>query len=154
MDVFKAYYAALNRGEATEAKISCAQVLKKPLRLYAYEADNVPRNKFNDLQPHHAVIKPTNPNAFTVQVPARAAVFLTTDYIDRVPSPIVDMGLKDDGKTLCWAASKDAEHCYYRVFRKGEQVALTVATEIKIPDGATVGEYQVKSVDRWGNVGK
>ncbi len=144
----------INRGEVREATISCAQALKKPMRLYVYEADNMPRNAFNDLQPHRALVKPTDAHTFTVKVPASAAVFLTTDYIDRVPSPIVDMGLKDDGRKLCWAATRDAEHRYYRVFRKGEQVASTVATEIKIPEGATVGEYQVKSVDKWGNVGK
>ncbi len=144
----------INRGEATEVKVSCAQAIKKPMRMYVYESDNVPHNKFNDLQPHSAVIAPTDAHTLTVKIPRSSATFLTTDYVDRVPSPITDLSFKANGTKLAWSASKDAEHCYYRVFRKGEQVASTVATEIKIPEGAHVGDYQVKSVDKWGNVGK
>ncbi len=143
----------INRGEATDVKITCAQALKKPLRQYLFEANRIPQNKFNDLQPHSAVIQPTDERTLTAKIPAQSVVFLTTDYVDRVPSPIVDLGLKENGTKLCWGASKDAEHCYYRVFRKGEQIASTVATEIKIPQGADLKDYQVKSVDKWGNVG-
>lgn len=141
----------VNRGGEKRVKISSQQAFCKDLRMYVYEADNVPFSEFNDLQPHKCVIKPDTKNSFTVKLPARSACFFTTDYTDRTPSPIAAPTL--EGGVLRWQASPDKEHCYYRVFKDGKQIASTVATYLKI-DGGGAGAYSVKSVDKWGNCGK
>ena len=83
----------------------------------------------------------------SVEVPARSIVYLTTDYQDRIPSKI--KGVKIENNLLQWNATTDKEHCYYRVFKDGEQIASTVATSLKIKDKKV--KYSVKSVDKWGN---
>ena len=52
---------------------------------------------------------------------------------------------------LAWTATDDPDHCYYRVFANGRQVASTVATTYTPTDAAAT--FAVVSVDRWGNVG-
>ncbi len=128
----------VNRGEAKEVKINCAHPIKKPMRMYLYEADNVPHNKFNDLQPHCAVVKPTDEHTITVKVPARSASFFTTDYKDRVPSPIKYRAVQHGGKKIGWEPSPDADHRYYRVYKNGKQIISTVATKINVPKGAKI----------------
>ncbi len=143
----------INRNNvAKEVKINCAQVIDKPMRMYVYEADNVPHNKFNDLQPHSAVIKPTSEHTITVKVPARSASFFTTDYVDRVP-PSVEYPCFYNGE-LRWGPSEDPYHCYYRVYKNGKQIASTVDFKIKVPADAKIEDYSIKAVDRWGNVSK
>lgn len=46
----------------------------------------------------------------------------------------------------------DPDHCYYRVYANGRQIASTVATERPVGDADAT--YVVVSVDRWGNAGK
>ena len=101
------------------------------------------------MQSHKCVIKPTSKNSFSVKLPARSACFFTTDYQDRIPSAINNIFIKD-GK-LVWDKSSDKEHCYYRVYKNGKQIASTVATYVKVND-TDVSLYSVKSVDKWGNV--
>ena len=139
----------INRGKEKDLKINSQQPFNKNLRMYVYEADNVPFNEFNDLQSHKCVIKPTSKNSFSVKLPARSACFFTTDYQDRIPSAINNIFIKD-GK-LVWDKSSDKEHCYYRVYKNGKQIASTVATYVKVND-TDVSLYSVKSVDKWGNV--
>ena len=78
-----------------------------------------------------------------------SVTFLTTDYEDRTPSKIKGIRLK--GNKLIWRACADKEHCYYRVFKDGRQIASTVANSIEILD--TGADYKVISVDRYGNAG-
>ena len=77
--------------------------------------------------------------------------FLTTDYEDRVPAAVVGVRV-EDGR-LRWAPSTEPEHCYYRVFRDGKQIASTVATSLPVPNvhPADVSRFSVKSVDKWVN---
>lgn len=117
----------------------------KPFRKYVYEADNVPYNEFNDLQKFSELVAVQN-GEFNVKLRKNSVVFLTTDYKDRKPSEI--SGIEFDGGVLKWSGCKDAEHCYYRVYKDGRQIASTVATEYKT-DGN--GKYAVYSVDKYGN---
>ena len=83
-----------------------------------------------------------------VMTVALPSIFLTTDYTDRTPSPVT--GVKISRGKLTWHASPDEEHCYYRVFKDGAQIASTVATSLAVDASDAV--YAIKSVDRWGNV--
>ena len=55
----------------------------------------------------------------------------------------------EDGK-LTWNAVTDPNHCYYRIFADGKQIASTVACDLPIENEAAA--YTVLSVDQWGNV--
>lgn len=117
----------------------------KPFRKYVYEADNVPYNEFNDLQKFSELVGVKN-GEFNVKLRKNSVVFLTTDYKDRKPSEISE--IEFDGGVLKWSECKDAEHCYYRVYKDGRQIASTVANEYKTDAN---GKYAVYSVDKYGN---
>ena len=121
----------------------------QPARMYVYRTDAPPHNAFNDLQPHCGLVDLNAPGCF-LDLPPLSAVFLTTDYVDRIPSTVRNIKCKSG--ILQWDACSDPEHCYYRVFRNGQQVASTVALEyiLEHPDG----KYTVCSVDKYGNAGK
>ena len=88
------------------------------------------------------------------EIPEKGMAFLTTDYEDRVPAAV--KGVKVADGRLTWEPVDDPDHCYYRVYRNGKQIASTVATSLPV-SGVTPkdqGQFAVKSVDRWGNVGK
>ena len=130
--------------EVCDVEIDCALGTDKPYRCFSFDTANVPYNPFNDLQPFTVL------TGNRVSVPAMGMVLLTTDYTDRVPSPIENVRIEDG--ILSWDPCTDAEHCYYRVFADGCQIASTVGTSLaqeKLP----AGEYSVISVDEWGNTG-
>ncbi len=140
--------ALLNwKDEAVETQLSLEYNCKQPARMYVYEADNVPYNDFNDLQPYSGLVD-LNEENLTVTLPPKSFVILTTDYVDRVPSKVT--GVRVNKNTLTWNASPDSEHCYYRVFADEKQIASTVAHYTEIAD--KTAKYEVKSVDKWGNV--
>ncbi len=140
--------AVLNwKDQPVDTQLSLEYRCDKPARMYVYEADHVPYNDFNDLQPYSQLVD-LNAEGLTVTLPPRSFIILTTDYVDRVPSKIKNVRVK--GNTLQWSASPDSEHCYYRVFANGRQIASTVALYTEITD--LEAEYEVKSVDKWGNV--
>lgn len=115
-------------------------------RIYMFHEDTPPYNSFNDLQPHCGLID-LNREGCTIELPPRSAVFLTTDYRERTPSAIENITLRGD--TLFWAPCPDKEHCYYRVFRDGKQIASTVAEHYRPAD--PTGTFTVCSVDQYGN---
>ena len=139
--------AVVNWGPAKTVRVKSAHRLAKPLRVYEYDSANPPQSDFNDLQPSKGLVTPKD-DAFEAAIPARSLTFFTTDYTDRVPSPVT--GVKVVGGKLVWNACADTEHVYYRVYRDGKQIASTVATSR--PVNGAGGRYEVKSVDRWGNV--
>jgi len=140
--------AVINRREAREVTVSSEAKLDKPLRRYVYEADRVPWNDFNDLQPSETPVVAAD-NRFVVTVPRRSMTFFTTDYADRVPKAVGGVVVKDG--RVSWTATDDPHHRYYRVYCNGRQIASTVATQAKAPQP---GVYTVRSVDRWGNSGE
>ena len=123
---------------------------RKAFRRYDYDANNIPYNRFNDLQPCSALVELNGGLSAVITLAPCSVAFLTTDYVDRTPSAI--RGVRAVGNALRWRECKDAEHCYYRVYRDGEQIASTVATSVRItPDEAA--RYSVTSVDKYGNEG-
>lgn len=150
--------ALINRGPAKTVTVDCSTwqtrtdgtpSLHQPLRRIVYEAANPPLNAFNDLQAASGTVTATG-GVFTVALPAKSMTFLTTDYIDRTPPAVGGVELK--GGVLSWTASTGPAHVYYRVYRDGVQIASTVATRLDVK-GAK-GDYAVRSVDRWNNVGR
>ena len=144
-------FAVVNWGDAKNVTLAFPLTLTRPLRVYAYDSEHPPINAFNDLQPAKGTVTAVD-GAVTVAVPAKSMTFLTTDYEDRVPAEVVNVRIANG--VLSWAASKELELCYYRVYRDGTQIASTVATSLAVP-GAGEGElkrFSVKSVDKWGNV--
>ena len=130
--------------------------INKPMRRYEYSADNVPFNKFNDLQPFADVVDMSGQRV-EITLKPKSVTFLTTDYLDRTPSKIKNIVVKND--TLCWDECKDSEHCYYRVFASNKkdfeptlenQIASTIATSLKVENKNLF--YKVLSVDKFGNV--
>ena len=145
----KVTLAMLNWSESEEkVQLSLDFALNKKARLYAFEADNIPFNDFNDLQPYSAVLELSDENEITL--PPKSLILLTTDYEDRTPSKV--KGVKVKNGRLCWKECKDSEHVYYRVFKDGAQIASTVALSLPLAD--KVGKFTVKSVDKWGNQGE
>ncbi len=134
-----------NSPEALETELTCELPQKQPFRIYSYAVGHVPENPFGDLPAWDACADGAD---LRVTVPPKGMLLLTTDYTSRVPSPI--HGIVRKGETLSWDACPDPEHCYYRVYRNGIQIASTVAeylTRDSLPDA----DYEVFSVDRWGN---
>ena len=143
-------FAVINRAaEPKEIRLRSEAAIAKPLRTYVYEVERPPFNDFNDLQPCAGLVTAQD-NAFAATVPAKSIVFFTTDYVDRTPSPVEGVAVRDG--VLSWKAVADADHAYYRVFRDGRQIASTVATSYRVKDAGAA--YAVVSVDRWGNEGK
>jgi len=145
-----ATYALVNWGEERNVRVKTTHPVSQPLRLYVYDSANPPYNAFNDLQPASGTVV-AEVGVFTVPMPAKSLVFATTDYTDRTPEAV--KGVRLDGDRLIWQEADDPEHAYYRVYRDGKQVASTVATFFERQIDAAA-EYDVRSVDKWGNVGK
>ena len=146
-------FAVVNWGDAKKVTLAFPLAPTRPLRVYEYDSEHPPINAFNDLQPAKGTVMAVD-GAVTVAVPAKSMTFLTTDYEDRVPAAVVNGRIANG--VLSWTASKESEHCYYRVYRDGTQIASTVATSLPVP-GVVEGDlvrFSVKSVDKWGNVGK
>ena len=139
----------VSRGDGEkEIEIELEHKCDKPLRRYDFLADEPYENEFCDLQHFSELVECDG--VAKIKVAPRSVTFLTTDYEDRIPSEITNVRV--DGDTLLWDHSKDDEHCYYRVFESGKQIASTVANSIEIINtGAT---YSVISVDKYGNTGE
>ena len=144
-----ASFAIVNWGVAKTVELLLPFSPDRPLRIYEYDSARPPYSAFNDLQPPRGTAV-AEKGVVSVTVPARAMLFLTTDYRERQPAEIKGIRVADG--RLVWAASTEPEHCYYRVFRNGRQIASTVATSL--PADGDPSAYAVKSVDKWGNVRK
>ena len=68
-----------------------------------------------------------------------------------MPAPVKDVKVADG--RLTWTPVDDPDHCYYRVYKDGNQIASTVATSMPVKTD-DVSSFTVKSVDKWGNEGK
>ena len=146
-------FAVVNWGDAKKVTLAFPLTPMRPFRVYEYDSEHPPINAFNDLQSAKGTVAAVD-GAVTVAVPAKSMTFLTTDYEDRVPVEVANVCIANG--VLSWKASKEPEHCYYRVYRDGRQIASTVATSLHVP-GAGEGDlarFSVKGVDKWGNVGK
>lgn len=122
--------------------------VKKAFRRYDFVRGNVAYNEFNDLQ-GFTVAEPSAKDRFDIPMEPYSMVILTTDYEDRKPSAVKDIAVTKGG--IRWSASADSEHCYYRVYENGNQIASTAATKLKHQVNSKA-KYTVKSVDKYGNV--
>lgn len=121
--------------------------LDRPFRRYDFSANDVKYNEFCDLQSHTEEIECGG--SFSIELLPRSVTFLTTDYENRTPSAIQNVRIENG--ELVWDGSSDAEHCYYRVYCNGIQIASTVAESVEIKDTDAI--YNVISVDKYGNAG-
>jgi hypothetical protein len=140
--------ALVNWGGEKAVSIAVPHPLAKPLRIYEYDSANPPDSAFNDLQPAKGTVVASG-GRVAISVPAKSMTFLTTDYQDRSPAAVG--GLRVEGGMLAWAQSDDPEHCYYRVFKDGIQIASTVATSLSVGNMPS-NRFAVRSVDKWGNM--
>ena len=139
----------------TEIELDAGELIKKDLRVYVYDPQHVPRNKFCDLQPYSEVI--AGGAVIKYALPPESVTILTTDYTQRAGCIYAD-GVRVDNGILKWNAAADETHCYYRVFAGTHrdfapgyenQIASTIAE--KLPGCAAELYYKVLSVDRSGN---
>lgn len=139
--------------EPVAVNLTSQGLFGKPIRVYEYDANHVPRNKFCDLQPYSRIIQPGEE---FVLAPDSVTLF-TTDYLER-PHSVSAAGVTVGEEQLTWQEIADDTHCYYRVFASSQpdfvpgpdnQIASTVATNLPIADRGL--HYKVLSVDRSGN---
>lgn len=138
--------AIVNLGAKRVVSVSGWGEGTRPARFYRYDSAASYANAFCDLPAPTDTVEPVD-GKLAVEIPEKGMAFLTTDYVERVPPAV--KGVKVAGGRLTWAASDDPDHCYYRVYANGRQVASTVATECQVGDADS--KYVVISVDRWGN---
>lgn len=131
--------------EPTEITLD-SSLFRKNIRVYEFDPANVPYNRFGDLQGCCAVLDKENP---TYTLKGTSVTFFTTDYEEKIAPVAAQNVVAAEGK-LTWDAVEDPNHCYYRIFAEGKQIASTVACDLPIEDESA--SYQVLSVDQWGNV--
>ena len=131
--------------EDTEITLD-SSLFKKDIRVYEYEPANVPYNVFGDLQGVSAVL-PKDSATYTLK--GTSVTFFTTDYQEKAET-VEASGVKAEEGKLTWEAVADPNHCYYRIFQDGKQIASTIACDLPIEDENAA--YKVLSVDQWGNV--
>lgn len=135
--------------EEKEIFAESEHAVSKPFRKYVFEASHVPYDEFNDLQDYSGHVYADENQSFHLVVPPVSVVFLTTDYVDRTPSEVQNITV--DAKKISWAPCTDEEHCYYRVYKNGKQIASTVAEYVE-REGIEPGDkIKVYSVDKFGN---
>ena len=139
--------ALVNLGSKRVVSVAGWDPLPRASRVYRYDPAMPPMNPCGDLQSPDGTVEPDG-GLLRVEIPEKGLVLLTTDYVERVPPPV--KGVKVEGGRLVWTATDDPHHCYYRVFKDGRQVRSTVATFCVLDDASAA--YEVKVVDRWGNV--
>lgn len=128
---------------------------QKDIRVYEYDPNNVPYNKFADMQDYKAVLSKDNA---TYTLKGESVTYFTTDYTEKTKSVYAENVQFEDG-VLSWDEAEDKNHCYYRVFTADEkdfapsqenQIASTVGTSLPVTE---VKKYvKVISVDKSGNM--
>lgn len=142
--------AIVNWGDRRAVSIAGWESFPRSPRFYVYNSARPYANPFCDLPGPDGVLVPENGD-LSVEVPAKGMVFVTTDYRQREVPAV--KGVRRTGGRLTWEPVGDPDHCYYRVFRDGCQIASTVANSCRIAEGKA-GSYEVVAVDRWGNCGR
>ena len=125
------------------------------VRVYEYDANNPPCNRFADLQDYTAVI---GQDSLTYTLKPESVTYFTTDYIVKTQR-VYAQEVEWSNGVLRWQAVEDNNHCYYRVFASDEedcvlseqnQIASTVATSIPLENAKRY--IRVVSVDKSGNM--
>ena len=131
------------------------QLFKKPVRVYEYDTNNVPFNRFGDMQGVTAVL---DPNEAVYTLKPQSVTYFTTDYDEKTKSVEAKLiGIKNG--VLSWKSVSDPNHCYYRVFagetadfelNGAHQIASTAAEHLPVDNAKLC--YRVLSVDQSGNI--
>lgn len=120
---------------------------QKRFRVFEFREACPPVNRFGDLQAPSAVVECTG-GTLRYTMPAESVLVITNDYRERITDSECTVRCAENG-VLAWEPSRDPGHCYYRVFRDGEQICSTVDTQCAFTEG---GAFRVCSVDRYGNM--
>lgn len=139
--------AVVNLGAKRTVVLTGWESASHPSRLYRYDSARPYANPFGDLPAPSGTV-PSEQGRLSFEIPAKGMAFVTTDYVERTPQPV--KGVKIADGRLVWTPTDDPHHCYYRIYANGKQVASTVATSRAVDDESAT--YEVKSVDKWGNV--
>lgn len=135
--------------EDIDIKLTADFGIDRDFRVYRYDSDNVPRNKFADLQDYDCKSQYDSQKGATVKLHPNSVTVITTDYVERVPCVVEGLELSEN--KLSWKEVSDEEHCYYRVFKNGQQIASTVDTVLRLEEVLPDDEFYVCSVDIYGN---
>ena len=129
-------------------------LFNKDVRVYEYDANNPPFNKFADLQTYSSIIANEN---LKYTLKPESVTYFTTDYLTKNKTVYAKDVVCENG-VVSWSGVEDKNHCYYRVYTSNDkdfipsienQIASTVATSIS---GKIVKKYvKVISVDKSGN---
>ena len=139
--------AIVNLGAKRTVVLTGLESASHPARLYLYDSARPYANPFGDLPAPSGKVS-SEKGQLSFEIPEKGMAFVTTDYVERVPQPV--KGVKVADGRLTWTPTDDPHHCYYRIYANGKQIASTVATSRMVED--TSATYEVKSVDKWGNV--
>lgn len=144
----------VNRHKNTVTVRACANgFFKKKARVYEYDSNHVPKNKFCDLQTYAYEIE----DGDEIELKPESVTFITTDYTER-DYKVYATDLKVECGRLSWNEIRGGDHCYYRVYASENmdfepspknQIASTIAESIPINDEKLF--YKVLSVDKSGN---
>ena len=140
--------ALVNLGPKRTVSVAGWGTYPRDARFYLYDSARPRLNAFGDLPAPDGTLMPVA-GTFALEIPEKGMAFVTTDYQSRTPAAVKDV--KVENGRLTWTATDDPNHCYYRVYANGRQIASTVATSYE-PQNAS-STFTVRSVDRWGNVG-
>lgn len=158
--------AVVNRYQAAvpvEINLPIGQAEPPVFRKYLYDATNVKKHPFGDLPGPVATLTLAGTLRDTLG-PHTLAIYTTT-YDATPPAPVRGLLVKTEetgAKTLRWQPNRDADFCYYRVFRSKHtdlspspetQIASTIATSFTDMTPVEGDSYKVLAVDQSGNAG-
>ena len=140
---------AVNRsGGAEDLTVTLPHTaLSRAFRVTSWEARRPYVSLFADLPPFSDLAERRG-DAIRTVLPPDSVTVLTDGWQPKEAPVTAEIVSHEDG-ILRWKAVSDPRHCYYRVFRDGEQIRSTVALSCTAPDE---GRYVVRSVDTDGNV--
>ena len=132
-------------------------------RKYTYDPDDVPQHPFGDLQGPAAHVTMEDGHLEDVLGAGTLTVY-TTAYRDEAPSPVRAVTVErspDRGRRVKWEPNREADFCYYRVYRSGRpdfevgpaaRIGSTIATEfVDREPGPGTPHYKVVAVNQSGN---
>lgn len=145
------------RKEPVTVRLESTLLGAKPVRVYEYDPQNVPFNRFCDLPDFTAVLAP---DAAIYELKPESVTFFTTDYLEKTHT-VSAFGPTVSAHTLTWEPVSDPNHCYYRIFAdkkadfapsRENQIASTIACRLPLEVKTEGLHYKVLSVDKSGNI--
>ncbi len=126
----------------------------KPFRVYEYDTNAPVLSPFADL-PDPVLLCEAEDGVLRLTVRPESVLVVTDDYLVKTSPVTAEPAALENGR-LSWRPVSDPNHCYYRVYFDGSQIASTVGTSLMLdgraPEDASLSRFSVRSVDRSGNV--